>query len=306
VARSLWLVVSVALAASTPSAQEPGSGSAPAAPAAGPSAAAPAAAPAAPAPAIVFLKDGQQLRGTLVARDAAGATLELEGGGRLVVPEVAIDRVEVGRPGQARVWSADPNRTRYLYSPSGFMLRQGEGYVSQTELLVTTVSYGITDHVTLALGTAIPFLFVEHGVNLTGSLKIGRSLGEYLHVAAVGEALWLPGVEAGTTGGLLLGTVTIGTPDAHLGLSAGPPFVAGTEGNQVGDVLVSISGNYRVSERIALVSENWLLPGADNAYVISGAVRFIGQRLGVDAGLVFVDGATVPVPWLDFTFSFGR
>ncbi len=101
------------------------------------------------------------------------------------------------------------------------------------------------------------------------------------------------------------GTVTLGTPDAHLGVSAGPPFVAGSGANEVGDVLLSVSGNVRVSDRIALVSENWFVPGGDTGYVLSGAVRFIGQRLGVDAGLVFVKGADIPVPWLDFTFMFG-
>lgn len=259
-----------------------------------------------PTPALVSLKDGQQLRGTLVGRDASGITLELEGGARMVVPEASIARIEVGRPGQGAVRGEDPNRTRYLYSPSGFMLRTGEGYVSQTELLVTSVAIGVTEFLTVGVGTSVPFLFVDDGVNVLGMVKVGGSVGEHVHVAAVGQTLWLPGVDAGTTGGLLLATVTFGTPDAHVGFSAGPPFVTGTEENAVGDVLLSISGNYRVSERIALVSENWILPAADNAYITSGALRFIGQRLSVDAGLVFVDGATVPLPWLDFTFNFGR
>jgi hypothetical protein len=304
VARALGLLLAVALPVSPrAAAPEP-----PPAPAATPAASAPAATPPAGerVPALVFLKDGQQLRGTLVSRDAAGATLELEGGTRVVVPEASIARIELGKSGQARVWSSDPNRTRYLYSPSGFMLKQGEGYVSQTELLVTTVAYGLADHLTLALGTSVPFLFVEDGVNLMAMLKAGVSLGQYVHVAAAGQVLWLPGVDAGTTVGLLLGTVTVGTQDAHLGVSIGPPFVAGTDVNEVGDVALSVSGNYRLSDRIALVSENWFLPSSDSGYALSGAVRFIGQRLGVDAGLVFVNGATVPLPWLDFTFSFGR
>jgi hypothetical protein len=298
----LALAFAVLLSASA-RAQEPAA--APAQPTAAPAGSAQPA-PALPVRALVFLKDGQQLRGTLVARDATGATLELEGGSRVTVPEGSILRIETAKPGEAKLWSADPGRTRYLYSPSGFMLDRGEGYISQTELLVTTVAYGVSDHVTVGLGTAIPFLFVEDGVNLLAMLKVGGSLGDYVHVAVAGQILWLPGVEAGTTGGLLLGTITLGTPDAHLGVSAGPPFVTGTEGNEVGDVVLSLSGNYRVSERIALVSENWLLPGADNAFLLSGAVRFVGQRLGVDAGLIYAEGTPVPIPWLDFTFSFGR
>lgn len=279
--------------------------------AAGPSAAAAeAAAPAAQAPAgtpaLVVLKDGQQLRGRLVAQDASGATLELEGGARVVVPAASIERIELARAGQAEVRSRDPNRTRYLYSPSGFMLNRGEGYVSQTELLVTSVAYGLTDHVTVGLGTSVPFLFVDDGVNLVGTLKVGADVNEWLHVAAGAQGLWLPGIEAGTTAGLLFGTVTLGTPDLHLGISAGPPFVAGTDQNDVGQVIFSISGNARVSEHLALVTENWILPGDDGGYVCTGALRIIGQRLGVDAGLMFFKGSSVPLPWLDFTWNFGK
>jgi len=289
----LHLLLAVALLAAGPSA-------------AAAEAAAPAAQTPAGTPALVVLKDGQQLRGRLVAQDASGATLELEGGARVVVPAASIERIELAKAGQAEVRSRDPNRTRYLYSPSGFMLKQGEGYVSQTELLVTSVAYGLTDHVTVGLGTAVPFLFVEDGVNLVGTLKVGADVNEWVHVAAGAQGLWLPGIEAGTTAGLLFGTVTLGTPDLHLGISAGPPFVAGTDENDVGQVIFSISGNARVSEHLALVSENWILPGGDGGYVLTGALRIIGQRLGVDAGLMFFKGSSVPLPWLDFTWNFGK
>jgi hypothetical protein len=58
-----------------------------------------------------------------------------------------------------------------------------------------------------------------------------------------------------------------------------------------------------VARSFALVSENWLVPIDRSIKVVgSGAVRFIGEHLGVDAGLVFVEGANGPLPWLDFTY----
>jgi hypothetical protein len=264
----------------------------------------PAFAGEAPAPALVILKDGQQLRGRLVTQDASGATIELDGGARVIVSAESIERIELSRAGQTQMRSRDPNRTRYLYSPSGFMLKRGEGYISQTELFVTSIAYGFTDHLTLGLGTAIPFLFVDDGVNLVGTIKAGASVSEYVHLAVGAQGLWLPGVDAGTTGGFLFGTVTVGTPDLHLGISAGPPFVAGNE-NDLGNVIVSISGNARVSEHLSLVSENWLLSG-DGGWLLSGALRINGQRLGVDAGLVFLKHSTAPIPWIDFTWNFRK
>jgi len=298
--RSLALAVSLALLAALPArAGEPA-----------PAQATPTAPDLPPAtkdmrvPAIVVLKDGQQLRGWIVARDDAGITLELDGGARVVIPVASILRVDVAKPGQAQVRSPDPNRTRYLYSPTGFMLKGGEGYLSQTELLLTSVYYGVTDHLTVGIGTAIPFLFVQDGANLTGTIKVGGSLGDYVHLAAGVQGFWLPGADSGTTAGFLFGTATLGTPDLNLGVSAGPPFVAGNAGNDVGSVLVSVSGNARVSEHFALVTENWFAPSSNTGYALGFAARFIGQRLGVDAGLVFVEGTQVPIPWLDFTWHF--
>ncbi|MFO0582535.1 MAG: hypothetical protein U0229_09700 [Anaeromyxobacter sp.] len=279
------------------------------APAASPDAPAPAAAPALAepqgTPALLVMKDGQQLRGRLIAQDAAGATLELPGGSRVVVPAASILRIELAKAGQTEVRSRDPNRTRYLYSPSGFMLHEGEGYVSQTELLFTSVAYGVTDHVTVGLGTMIPALFVQDGFNLLGTVKAGLDVTEHVHVAVGGQTLWLPGLDAGTTGGVLFGALTLGTPDLHLGVAAGPLFVTGNKASDFGDVLMSVSGNARVSEHLALVSENWFLPGSSNSFVLSGALRIIFQRLGVDVGLLFPKGSDVPIPWLDFTWNFG-
>jgi hypothetical protein len=253
---------------------------------------------------VATLRDGQQLRGRLLAFDEAGITLELEGGALLHVPAASLERIERASAARTEVdparLSLDPGRTRYLYSPSAFMLRGGEGYVSQTELLLTSFAWGVSDHLTVGLGSALPFLFASGGANFVGAVKVGGSVGEHLHLAAGAQALWLPGLDASVGGGFLFGTATVGTPDAHLSLSAGPPFGPGG----AGDLFFTLSGAVRVSERVALVSENWLFPGADGT-VLSGAVRLTGSRLGVDAGLVFLEGASVPLPWLDFIWSFG-
>ncbi len=85
-------------------------------------------------PVVVLLKDGQKLQGTLLSRDADGIAPEVSGA-RMQLPASSIDQLAPpGSVAAAGRWPRDANRTRYLYSPSGFMLRQGEGYVSQTEI----------------------------------------------------------------------------------------------------------------------------------------------------------------------------
>ena len=255
---------------------------------------------------VVVLKDGQRLTGTLVSQGPDGVTIE-SSGVRLPIPAASIQLLALpGSEAAEGAWPRDPNRTRYLYSPSGFMLRQGEGYVSQTELLLTTVGFGVTDWLTLQAGTVLPWVFFDPAtMPFVLALKAGGSPSEHVHLAAGFQVFTIPGLGTGAAG-LLFGTVTIGTEDLNLGVSAGPPFAFGNGTSELGKVVVSISGNARISRSIALVSENWLVQVEGSTEVIgSAAVRFIGERLGVDAGFLFAKGATVPVPWLDFTWHFG-
>jgi hypothetical protein len=266
--------------------------------------AAPPAGPLPGADVVVILKDGQALRGRLGARDDAGVVLEVSGA-RIAIPAAAVDRVAAkGAEGTAAPWPRDPNRTRYLYSPTGFMLRQWEGYVSQTELVATSAAIGLTDWLTVQAGTVIPVLvYSPQDTPLLLALKTGGAVTPWLHLAAGFQTLYVPSASEVGTAGLLYGTLTLGTEDLNLGVSAGPPFALSGSDGQLGDVLVSISGTWRVARSIALVSENWIVPvEGETEAVVSGAVRFIGDRLGVDAGLLFVQGAGFPLPWLDFTW----
>lgn len=269
--------------------------------------AAEAAAPRADGPlATVRLRSGRELTGRIVSRDERELVLLSEEGVRSAIPAASVAEVREAAAGAARApWHADPSGTRYLYSPSGFMLPRGEGYVSQTELFLTSVAYGATDWLTIGAGGVVPAWFVDEGFNLTGFVKVGGEVAPSVHVAGTVQALWLPGLDDSTSGGLAFGTVTLGRPELHLGVSVGVPFVFGGEENEVGDLALSVSGVARIAPRAALVAESWFFPSADESVFLTGAaVRFIGSRLAVDAGLVFMTDADIPLPWLDFTWGF--
>ncbi len=271
--------------------------------------AAPAAAPA-PQPGqdvVLVLKDGQKLKGRLVSQDASGVTIE-SSGARMLVPAGSIQVLALpGSEAAEGAWPRDPNRTRYLYSPTGFMLRQGEGYLSQTELILTTVGFGLTDWLTLQAGTILPWLIYEPStLPFSVALKAGGSPSDHLHLALGFQAFAAPGLATGAAG-LVFGTVTLGTENLNLGVSAGPAFAIGSGTSELGKVVVSVSGNWRVARPIALVSENWFVQvEGTTEWLGSAAVRFIGDRLGVDAGFLFTSGSSFPVPWLDFTWHFGE
>ena len=297
-------IAAPAPAAATAAGSLPGS-SAPA-PAATPDATASVPVPTPGQPVVVLLKDGQKLKGKLVSQDASGVTIE-SSGARMQFPAASVQGLAVpGSDAAEGAWPRDPNRTRYLYSPTGFMLQQGEGYVSQTELVLTSVGLGLTDWLTLQAGTVIPVLFYEPSdLPVVVALKAGGSLSDHVHLAGGFQAFTVPAQVEGAYG-FLFGTLTLGTEDLNLGVSAGPPFALGSGTKELGHVVVTVSGNWRVSRSIALVSENWLFQvDGSTEFVASAAVRFIGDRLGVDAGLLFPHGSPFPVPWLDFTWHWG-
>ncbi|WP_375772440.1 hypothetical protein NR798_16640 [Archangium gephyra] len=267
----------------------------------------------------ITLKDGQELHGVVLHQDDKVVVVELADGDRMELPARQVKDITVERNAQVRengeIWFQDPNRTRYLYAPSGMMLRQGEGYFSQKELFFSSMSYGLTDHITVQAGAVLPaWLLGAPGFNFIGGVKVGGSVGDRLHLAVGAQGLFLPGF-GGTTGGavgFVFGTATYGTADAHLSLGLGKPFTLFNGGGGLdSSVIGTLSGNVRLSQRVALVTENWLL--ASSGVSVNGqlpmlnslAVRLFGESWAVDLGGIYVPGFPIPVPWLDFSYNFG-
>jgi hypothetical protein len=268
----------------------------------------------------ITLHDGQVLRGWVAHQDERAVVVELTGGSRLELPADSVKSVEletrarVDESGELRF--EDPNRTRYLYAPSAMMLRKGEGYFSQKMLFFSSVAYGVNDFVTVQAGAILPAWLAPDGtgLNFIGGLKVGGEVVDRLHLSAGAQLLVIPFLgnqQPARAAGFLFGTATYGTPDAHVSLSAGTPLVLARDTQALpGNLILTASGNLRVSKSLALVTENWLIPdayrpGSEPPMLNSLAVRFFGERWAVDVGGIRVPGLPIPIPWLDFTYNFG-
>jgi hypothetical protein len=316
----LSLAVLSSLVARAAAAQAPPA--APTQPAAASPQAAAAPSPAAAAPATppqrtfvkVVLKSGQEIEGWLVSRTADTLLVELVGGGQMTLPMPSVASVSARKDVSVRasgeVWPEDRNRTRYLMAPSAFMLRAGEGYFSQKELLFSEVGYGITDFLTLSVGGAVPFWFASDGFNVIGGLKLGMSLGEILHLAIGGSIWWIPAGDPDVSFGLFTGTVTVGTTNLNLSLTAGLPYSLVSGAEDVGSAILIVAGNWRLSRTLALVTENWIFMDSTawdvtTPMINSLVLRIFGDRIAVDVGLLVVPETSFPPPWLGFTYNFG-
>ena len=180
----------------------------------------------------------------------------------------------------------NPAASRYLYAPSSIPLQQGQGYVSQ-KILFTSLAFGVTDNVTLLMGTLVPIPLVS----VVGG-KYARQINSDWHVAAGAEVFFLPFANTVSSNvpsaPLSIGFVsaTYGDLDSHITFATGVMYEQiFSNGNVVHPIM--IAGHKRMSDRLAVVTENWVLLNPDSlaeqrspyvGSISSLAFRLVGRR----------------------------
>jgi len=248
---------------------------------------------------VITMRDGSSLVGRIV--DVRADTVDFQMGiGR--VPVAIRDIHEITESASGRVhagqyWFPNPNSTRLFFAPTGQMLKKGEGYFSDYELFFPGFAYGVTDNLSIGGGVSIfPAGFDEQVYYVTP--KVGASVSDRVHLAA---GVLFAGTNGGT-GGVGYGVGTFGDGDASATIGLGYGFAGGEIESKP---VVMLGGEKRVSRRIALVSENYLLPISDNNIVYSFGIRFMGEKLTTDLAIFNVSGSSIiGIPYVDFVFKF--
>jgi uncharacterized membrane protein len=248
---------------------------------------------------IVTLTDGSTIFGRIVAVSADSIAFQT-GAGTLQLSVKAIRDIrqiaaEDLRDGE--YWFPNPNSTRLFFAPTGQMLKQGEGYVSDYELFFPGVAYGLTDNVSIGGGVSlIPASASDQVYYFTP--KIGVSLSEKVHL---GAGVLFAGTKGGT-GGVYYGVGTFGDGNGSVTVGGGYGFAGGKiQAKPVG----MLGGELRIARRVGIVSENYLLPVSDNNVLYSFGFRFMGEKLTTDLALANVSGSNIiGIPYVDFVFRF--
>lgn len=254
----------------------------------------------------IRLSDGSVLYGRVMAETADELTLVTQSGAtvRLRRDQVVSITLLRGRVVNGQVWGDDPHATRLFFGPTARAIPKGEGYFGVYELFFPFVSYGVTDRFTISAGTPI----------------IPEVIGEVFYVAPKYEVLRTPTASAAVgvlalfatqetgSAGLLYGVGTIGGPDKALTLGATVPFIAADGESDIGDQpAFMVGGESRISRRMKLLTENYLFPSEGGYALVSGGVRFFGERLSADFGIgaAFGDGDNACcLPLVNFVYSF--
>lgn len=248
---------------------------------------------------VITMRDGSSLVGRIASVGADSVDFQM-GIGR--VPIAIKDIREISETDSSRMhggqyWFPNPNATRLFFAPTGQMLKKGEGYFADYELFFPGFAYGVTDNISIGGGVSIFPAGVDEQVYYV-TPKVGVSVGEKLHLAT---GLLFAGTQGGT-GGVYYGVGTLGDGDGSATLGLGYGFAGGEIESRP---VAMLGGEKRVSRRIALVTENYLLPISDDNLVYSFGIRFMGEKLTTDLALFNVIGSgVIGIPYVDFVFKF--
>jgi len=203
-------------------------------------------------------------------------------------------------------WFENPNATRYLFGPSAFNLKKGEGYYQNTYLFLNSFNYGVTDYFSIGGGIELLTLF-NGSPAFVLTPKVGfqtgpkTSLGGGILYANLGD------IGDRSNFGIAYGVVTRGTVDKNFTVGLGWGVIDNEFSSRP---IITFSGMTRLSKKIALVSENWIVPANLYYPLFSYGIRFFGEKMAVDLAFInnpdIASEVVIGIPYVDFMVKFGK
>ena len=258
----------------------------------------------------VETNDGNDYIGTKISEDKDVVKMNTTKLGDITIKKSDIKKMEdiaADRVKEGEYLFENPNSTRYLFAPSAYALKKGEGYYQNTLVAFNQVSFGFTDKFTVGLGTMPLFLFNKDAANaspfwITPKYTFG-SQDKKANFAVGGIYMFFPFIDKKATGGsvgsfgILYGAGTFGNRDKNVSVGLGWGFArssavlnSSTNGQKTifgKRPTLNISGMYRFAKRSYFVSENWFLTvDLTTIAAFSGAYRFTGKNISVDLGVI--------------------
>lgn len=251
------------------------------------------------------LRDGSRLYGRVTALDSDRIIFRTVTGVEITITraDIASLVITAGRVVGGEFWPRDDNTTRLFFAPTGRSLPKGQGYVGVFEFLMPFVQVGLTDRISVGAGT--PLIFgIEGGRPFWVTPKV--QLLDRRHTKLAAGLLHF--LNSGTDGdfGIAYGVATIGNGDSAATFGVGYAY-ARDAGDDHGDgraVVAMVGGERRVSRRVKFMTENYVWEGGGG--LLSAGVRFLGERLSADLGLVVPLNAEefVAFPVVNFVWVF--
>lgn len=247
----------------------------------------------------LVLKDGSRMFGTVEREDEREVVFRTHAGALLTAPraEIVSLRLVKGRIDHGEFIKADSQVSRLFFAPTGRSLQKGQVSVGVFEFLAPFVQVGVTDRFSIGGGTPLVFGFDEEFRPFWITPKFQIYDGANMQVAmGVLQMFNL----SGDGGGIAYTVGTFGNTDNAMTAGVGLAY----DGDSTGGVLMA-GGERRVRRNLKLITENYLWQGGEG--IVSGGVRFLGERLSADLALAIPIGVGdfVAFPVVNFVYVFG-
>ena len=275
---------------------------------------------------------GTSFTGTLVSISLTKLEFDTPETGRVSLERTQIRRADLQGPAAASVRTKSGyfdigNGNRLFFAPTARGLRKGENTLQTVNLFLVGGNFGITDNISLG---GYVTLFPGAGLDnqfLVLTPKVSFPVSENLHFGAGAVYLRIPDFD-GTLdrsygAGIMYGAVTYGSADNNVTGGLGYGFFEG----EVGSTPILLAGGQkRISRRISLISENYIV--ADSRAGLGGlyGVKINWRRTSLGLGALYAyefgyednsNGQTFRYPgtgfttyilpvYYDFTFRFGK
>ncbi len=194
-------------------------------------------------------------------------------------------------------WYKNPTANKLFITQSGRMADAGSGYYQNTYIFFSTLSYGVTKNITLSGNfSMIPGLDFKNQL-FSGSAKVGTNISDNLSVSGTASYYSVFDSDYGFT--TIFGATTYSWN--RLDLTAGLGLGIVEEGAT--DLITILGAQFRVSEKFALITENFVFPNGDGGVIPIGVLggRFIGQTIAADLGFLVGDDIGAVIPFVSFT-----
>ena len=264
------------------------------------------------------------MEGVLKNQNDKSISLEIPGTGLLTIPWESVQAVvrlakdEI--PGQGGRW-ANPHPNRYFFGPSAIPLKKRDKYYQNVYFLLNSIQIGLNDHLSVGGGVLVPFaLFLTP--------KIGYKVAPKLHLG--GGVLFASSLirDFNFGVGALYGSATYGTNEHNVTLNLGLGAIRENTGMGTSDYrwnfsnkpMMTLSGMTRISNRVMLMTENWIFNVTTVNYddgtqgfvsrvsnyegIFSAGVRILGRKSAFDAGFLTPTGAQAAIPYLAYNLRF--
>jgi hypothetical protein len=247
---------------------------------------------------IVIKNDGAEFIGNILSRNAREILIKTEKLGEVIIPMHEVREIRELNPGEisssGEFIPDEVFATRYFISTNGLPIEQGESYI-QWNLYGPDFQFGVGKN--FGIGVMTTWI----GVPIIGSAKYSIPVADNVNIG-VGTLLGTGSWAAPDFGiALPFAALTIGDRRTNVNFSGGYGAVI-MENESEGRTLLSISGMAKISSKISLVFDSFIVPANDAddgfAILIPGIRAQFSRNKAFQLGFagISANGELAPVP----------